>query len=98
MSLSHQCRGVLVGPKGLRDGPVANRNTRFRVWPYIDELVATVPRLHTRLEGLWSGIWAQGGKTTSAFVHKKPFVRTGVAPELAVKLCGQFEFKGHFLL
>lgn len=57
--LSYQCRGVLVRPKGLWDGPVANRNTGFRVWPHIDELVATMPRLHTRLERLRSGVWTE---------------------------------------
>lgn len=56
---SYQCRGVLVRPKSLWDGPVANRNTGFWVWPYIDELVTTMPRLHSRLERLRSGIWTE---------------------------------------
>lgn len=59
---SYQCRGVLVWPEGLGDGPVADRNTRFRVRPHVDELVTTMPRLHTRLERLGSGIWTERGE------------------------------------
>lgn len=59
--LPYQCRGVLVRPKSLWDGPVANGNAGFRVRPYVDELVATMPGLHARLERLRSGIWTEGG-------------------------------------
>lgn len=45
----YQSWRVLVRPEGLGDGPVANGHTGLRVGPYIDQLVTTMPRLHTRL-------------------------------------------------
>lgn len=58
---SYQCWRVLVRPKGLGDGPVTNRNTGFRVWPHIDKLVTTMPRLHPGLLRLRSSIWRERG-------------------------------------
>lgn len=56
-SCVYQSRGVLVGPEGLGDGPVANGHTGFRVGPYIDQLVTTMPRLYTRLLHFSWSIW-----------------------------------------
>lgn len=46
---AHQGGRILVGPEGLRDGPVADGNPRLRVGSHVDEFMATVPRL--RAEG-----------------------------------------------
>lgn len=43
--ITHQGGGVLVGPKGLWNWPVAHRDTGFGVWPNVYELVTAVPRL-----------------------------------------------------
>lgn len=98
--LSYQCRGVLVRPKSLWDGPVANGNTGFGVWPYIDELVTTMPRLHTRLERLRSGIWTEKRRAALELKQqsciKSPLCSTA-GLWVNIKLCGQFEFRGSIL-
>lgn len=55
--VSYQCWGVLVRPEGLRDGPVADGDTGFRVGSYIDQLVTAMPRLWTGLQRLSWSIW-----------------------------------------
>lgn len=65
---------------------MADRNTRFRVRPHVDELVTTMPRLHTRLERLGSGIWTERGErfkrqnniSSRAFKKKEAFARHGM--------------------
>lgn len=65
---SHQCWRVLVRPEGLRDGPVTDGDTGFRVGSYVDQLVTTMPRLYTGLQHL---SWSICVQSRGSWLHRK---------------------------
>ena len=65
---SHQRWRVLVRPESLRDWPVTDGYTGFRVGSYVDQLVTTMPRLCTRLQHFSWGICVQ---SRESWLHRK---------------------------
>lgn len=73
---SYQRGGVLVRPEGLRDRPVADGDTGFRVGSYIDQLVTAMPRLWTGLQCLSWSVWTDTYSTEEADFTGKTTIRS----------------------